>query len=125
MTTIDSDVRTWVTNLFTIVDHGTPEELADSVAENAVLQFGNADPVVGRDNIRTASREFRQSLAGLQHQVEAAWRFGDTIMAELSVTYHRHDGQTITLPCANAFDLTADGLIQRYQIYMDIAPVFA
>ena len=125
MTTVEKDTYTWVKKLFAIVDHGTPEELAQYFADDGVLRFGNADPVVGREDIRETSRQFRQSLAGLAHEVLSAWRFEDTIMTELSVTYHRHDGQTLTLPCANAFDLTADGLIARYQIYMDIAPVFA
>jgi len=125
MTTVENDTNTWVKNLFAIVDNGTPEELAQYFAEDGVLRFGNAEPVQGRDNVREASRQFRQSLAGLQHEVLSAWRFDNTIMTELLVTYHRHDGQTLVLPCANAFDLTADGLIERYQIYMDIAPVFA
>jgi ketosteroid isomerase-like protein len=124
MTTVAKDTNTWVKNLFAIVDNGTPEELAQYFADDGVLRFGNAEPVVGRENIREASRQFRLSLAGLEHEVLSAWRFDDTIMTELSVTYHRHDGQTLVLPCANAFDLTADGLIARYQIYMDIAPVF-
>jgi len=125
MTTVEKDTKTWVKNLFAIVDHGTPEELAQYFADDGILRFGNADPVVGRENIRETSRQFRRSLAGLEHEVLSAWRFEDTIMTELSVTYHRHDGQILTLPCANAFDLTVDGLIARYQIYMDIAPVFA
>jgi len=29
------------------------------------------------------------------------------------------------LPCTNIFDLTGDGLISRYQIFMDMTPVFA
>jgi ketosteroid isomerase-like protein len=125
MKTIDTDVHTWVKDLFAIVDDGTPEEFADRVTDDAVLKFGNADPVVGRDNIREASRSFRSSLAGLHHEIQSAWRVDDLVMAELAVTYRRHDGQVLTLPCANAFELAEDGLIRRYQIYMDIAPVFA
>jgi ketosteroid isomerase-like protein len=125
MTNVNNDTNTWVKNLFAIVDQGTPEELAQRFADDGVLRFGNAELVVGRDNIRESARQFRQSLAGLEHEVLWACRFDDTIMAELSVTYHRHDGQTLVLPCANAFELTADGLIERYQIYMDVAPVFA
>ena len=124
MKTVDSDL-TWAKALFAIVDDGTPEEFAALLTEDAVLRFGNADPVSGRDNIRQMSKEFRESLAGLHHDVLSAGRIGDTVMAELAVTYVRHDGQTVTLPCANAFDVTDDGLIKRYQIYMDIAPVFA
>jgi ketosteroid isomerase-like protein len=125
MTALDNDVTTWVRNLFAVVDNGTPEQLAEYLTEDAVLRFGNGDPVAGRDNIREASREFQKSLGGLHHDVLSAGRIGDTVMVELAVTYHRHDGQTLTLPCANAFELDADGLIRRYQIYMDIAPVFS
>jgi hypothetical protein len=83
------------------------------------------NPVSGRDNIRQSSIECRASLAGLEHQVVRAWRVDDTIIAQLLVTYRCHDGTTLTLPCANIFDLNSDGLIRRYQIFMDVNPVFA
>jgi len=37
----------------------------------------------------------------------------------------RHDGGKVVLPCANIFDLTDDGLISKYQVFMDMTPVFA
>jgi hypothetical protein len=42
----------------------------------------------------------------------------------LRVTYERHDGRKVVLPCTNIFELTPDGLISRYQIFMDMSPVF-
>ena len=40
----------------------------------------------------------------------------------MTVTYMRHDGSTISLPCCNVFRMRA-GLVSHYSVYMDITPV--
>jgi len=47
------------------------------------------------------------------------------VIAELRVTYVRHNGVKVVLPCTNIFDLSTDGLISKYQIFMNMTPVFA
>jgi len=72
-----------------------------------------------------ASREFSASLAGLHHEITHLWETEPgTLVAELLVTYRRHDGTELTLPCCNIFRLR-DGLVDDYRIYMDINPVTA
>jgi hypothetical protein len=115
----------WAADLFAIVDSGTPAEMASRMSPGGTLTFGNAEPVSGRESIQEVSAGFRASIVSLEHEILRAWRVDDTVMTELSVTYHRHDGQRVTVPCANIFDLDRDGLITSYQIFMDVNPVFA
>lgn len=95
------------------------------MAPDGVLVSVNDDPVAGRDGVRAAVRWFGQAIAGIGHEIVRAWRIGDTVIVELRVTYTRHDGGELVLPCTNIFDLAGPGLIARYQIFMDMTPVFA
>jgi hypothetical protein len=40
------------------------------------------------------------------------------------VTYTRHDGNTVVLPAVNILQIQ-DDLVTDYQIYVDLAPVYA
>jgi hypothetical protein len=52
------------------------------------------------------------------------WEFGDTVVVQIDVEYLRKDGKTVTVP--NADILIYDGdLVRDWQIYIDVAPVFA
>ena len=52
------------------------------------------------------------------------WEFGDTTIVQIDVEYTRKDGKTVTVP--NADILTYDGdLVRDWQIYIDVAPVYA
>jgi hypothetical protein len=52
------------------------------------------------------------------------WELGDTVIAQIDAEYRRKDGKTVTVP--NADILTYDGeLVRDWQIYIDLAPVFA
>lgn len=115
----------WAETLFELVDRFDADAVAARMAPDGVLISVNNDPVVGRDGMRDAVRGFEQAVTSISHEVLRAWRTGDTVITELRVTYVRHDGREVVLPCANIFDLTDEGLISRYQIFMDMTPVFA
>jgi hypothetical protein len=120
-----TDPRGWAETLFQLVDRFDADALAARMAPDGVLISVNNDPVVGRDGMRAAVHAFEQAVTSISHQVLRAWRADDTVITELQVTYIRHDGRKVVLPCTNIFDLTDDGLISRYQIFMDMTPVFA
>src|SRR5207249_6548157 len=66
-------------------------------------------------------------VPGISHDLTTVWTVHDpdpAVICEMSVTYERHDGSRLTLPCLNVFRLR-DGRIADYRIYMDINPVFA
>ena len=46
------------------------------------------------------------------------------MICEMQVTYERHDGTRLTLPCLNVFRFR-EGRIADYRVYMDLNPVFA
>ncbi len=120
-----TDPHAWAESLFELVDRFDADAIAARMAPYGALISVNDDPVVGRDGVRDAVHRFEQAVTSIRHEVLRAWRTDDTVIAELRVTYVRHDGGKIVLPCTNIFDLTDDGLISRYQIFMDMTPVFA
>ena len=119
------DARGWAEPLFELVDRFDGDGLAARMAPDGVLVSVNDDPVVGRDGLRGAVRNFQQAVTSISHEVVRAWQAETTIVTQLRVTYVRLDGRKVVLPCTNIFDLTDDGLISRYQIFMDMTPVFA
>ncbi|MBD8605448.1 nuclear transport factor 2 family protein [Aeromicrobium sp. CFBP 8757] len=125
-TTIEAqDATAWVKDLFALVDVGDSEALIARMAPEASMRFGNADAVSGHAEMLAGSQAFHSSITAISHAIVHAVRLGSVILTELEVTYTRLDGQVLTLPCTNVFELDGEGLITRYQIFMDIAPVYA
>lgn len=124
--TSSSEVDRFIRDLFAAVDAGDAERVGGFVTEGVRFRFGSAEPLTGRANLVAASRQFAASIAGLHHEITDLWQPAPgTVVAELQVTYHRHDGVELTLPCCNIFRLSGDGLVDDYRIYMDVNPVFA
>jgi ketosteroid isomerase-like protein len=114
-----------VRRLFAAIDTLEPAAPLEHVADEIVFRFGNADPVVGKRDFADAGVQFFGSLAAIRHDMLSIWEpEDDVVVTEMDVTYGRHDGSTVKLPCCNVFRLR-DGLIATYTIYMDIGPVFA
>jgi hypothetical protein len=91
---------------------------------DVVFRFGNADPVTGREAVREAVVGFWSTIDGLTHHIRNVWEFGDTTIVQIDVEYRRRDGKSVTLP--NADILIHDGeMVRDWQIYIDVAPVFA
>lgn len=105
-------------------ESNSADEFASIFTEDAVYQFGNADPIIGRSGIRDSSVVFRQKVKAVAHNIKSIWETGDTAICEMDVTYTRHDGKVFTLPCTDVIRMEGD-LIRQLNIYMDITPVFA
>jgi len=115
--------RALLDRLFGAIDSRSTDEFLACIAPEASFRFGSAPEVEGHDGIRTAVEGFFRSIAALSHRVDRAIADGETLVCEGEVTYTRRDGSEVTLPFANILDL-ADGLISRYRIYIDIAPLY-
>jgi ketosteroid isomerase-like protein len=114
-----------VRRLFGAIDTLEPTAPLEHVADEIVFRFGNAEPVVGKGDFAAAGVQFFGSLAAIRHDIRSIWEpEADVVITEMDVTYGRHDGSTVTLPCCNVFRVR-DGLIATYTIYMDIGPVYA
>jgi len=124
--TSSSDVDQFIRELFAAVDAGDAERVGSFVTDGVRFWFGSAESLTGRAALVAASRQFSASIAGLNHEITDLWQpEPGTVVAELRVTYRRHEGVELTLPCCNIFRLSSDGLVDDYRIYMDVNPVFA
>ena len=110
--------------IFADIDAFDPDKFVAHLTQDAVFRFGNADPVVGRAAVREAVAGFFSTIDGLTHHVLDSWDVGDTTIVRIDVEYRRKDGKSVTLP--NADILTFDGdLVRNWQIYIDLAPLYA
>jgi len=112
------DARTFVEDLYRSVDAKDPETFAGFLTDGASFRFANAEPVVGKDNVREAVTGFFSMIAGLAHTIDNVWAQGDDLICNGRVTYERHDGTELSAPFATIFKLE-DGKIADYLIYVD------
>jgi ketosteroid isomerase-like protein len=110
--------------IFDDIDSFDPDKFVAHLTDDVVFRFGNGEPAVGRAAVREAVAGFFTTIDGLTHQVLNVWDIGDTSIAQIDIEYLRKDGKRVTVP--NADILTFDGdLVRNWQIYIDLAPVFA
>jgi ketosteroid isomerase-like protein len=113
-----------VAAIFAAIDSFDPERFVARLTPEAKFRFANADPVTGRAAIKEAVTGFFATIGGLTHHIKNVWEFGDTVIAQIDVEYLRKDGKSVTVP--NADILIFDGdLVRDWQIYIDVAPVYA
>lgn len=113
-----------VASIFADIDAFDPDKFVAHLTPDATFRFGNADPVVGRAAVREAVAGFFATIDGLTHHILSAYESGDTSIAKIDVEYFRKDGKSVIIP--NADILVFDGdLVRDWQIYIDLAPVFA
>ncbi len=110
--------------LFDAIDGMDPEKFVTFLSEDAVFKFGNAPEVKGRAGIMEAVAGFFSSIKGISHLILQTWEKEGSIAIQGEVTYKRLDGNAITLPFTNVFEMK-NNLINRYLIYIDIAPLYA
>jgi len=101
----------------------TADEFASYFTEDAYFRFANAPAVMGRNAIHESSIAFRQKLKSVTHDIKSIWEMGDVVVCEMEVTYTRHDGKIVTLPCTDIIRMNGE-LFSDLRVYMDISPVF-
>jgi ketosteroid isomerase-like protein len=113
-----------IATVFADIDAFDPDRFVAHLTPDVVFRFGNADPVTGRAAVKEAVSGFFSTIDGLTHQIKNAWEVGDTVIVQIDVEYRRQDGKTVIVP--NADILVYDGdLVRDWQIYIDVAPVYA
>jgi ketosteroid isomerase-like protein len=111
--------------MFDDIDRMDAEAWASYLAPDAVMRFGNADPVHGRDGCRDALAAFYGQIRGLSHDVIEQWEHGEATIVEANVTYTRSDDREVTVPVVTIYRTNREDLIADYRVYIDLAPVFA
>jgi ketosteroid isomerase-like protein len=112
-------------DLFAMVDSMDVATITTLFAEDARVVFGNGQPFVGIEAIRTGLTAFFDTIAGLRHEIVKEYNVGDDTIVELKVTYDRKDGQRVTIPCVTIFHVDAVGKIDAYRVYFDVTPIYA
>ena len=112
-------------NVFATVDSMDVDTITPLFAADSRVVFGNGQPLVGIDEIRTGITAFFDTIAGLRHEIVNEWNLGDDAIVEFKVTYDRKDGQQVTIPCVTIFHTDAAGKIDAYRVYFDVAPIYA
>jgi ketosteroid isomerase-like protein len=112
-------------DLFAVVDSMDVATIATLFAEDARVVFGNGQPFVGMEAIRTGLIAFFDTIAGLRHEIVKEYSVAYDTIVEFKVTYDRKDGQRVTIPCATIFHFDAAGKIDTYRVYFDVTPIYA
>ncbi|HUC56478.1 MAG TPA: nuclear transport factor 2 family protein [Streptosporangiaceae bacterium] len=110
--------------IFADIDAFDPDKFVAHLTEDVTFRFGNAEPVHGRAAVKEAVTGFFTMIAGLTHHILNVWDTGDVTVAQIDVEYVRHDGKHVTVPNADILVFEGD-LVSNWQIYIDLAPVFA
>jgi hypothetical protein len=112
-------------NVFAMTDAMDVGAVVGLFATDARVVFGNGQPMVGVNEIRTGTIAFYDTIAGLHHAIVNEWTFGNDTIVELKVTYDRKDGQQVTIPCVTIFHTDTADKIDDYRVYFDVAPIYA
>ena len=112
-------------SMFADIDRMDAHAWASYLAPDAVMRFGNADPVHGRESCREALSAFYAQIDGLRHDVVEQWEHGPATIVEAICTYTRTDGHEVAVPVVTIYRTNPAGLISDYRVYIDLAPVFA
>ena len=113
-----------IDGLFRAIDGKDVEGLLAHLTPEATQRFGNQEPLRGHQEIGDANAAFFSSVASLSHEVTGLWEWDDTVVVRIDATYVRLDGRAVTLPAVSIMR-ESDGLIADYQVFVDMAPVFA
>jgi limonene-1,2-epoxide hydrolase len=111
-------------DLFKDIDSMEPDAFTRHLADDVRFTFGNAETVVGRDNVRDVWAGFCEGIDGVHHDVIEQIESGPATVVESTVTYTRKDASTVSLPVVTIYRGEGD-LIEDYRIFMDVAPLFA
>src|SRR5258705_6381749 len=110
-------------SLFAVVDAMNVATVVSLFAEHGRVVFGNGQPLIGTEEIRTGVAAFFDTIAGQHHDVVNEWNVGDDNVIELKVTYDRKDGQQVTIPVVTIYHTDGAGKIDDYRVYFDSAPI--
>jgi hypothetical protein len=90
--------------------------------DTPMYQFANGEPCLSKNAIFDSVEAFFSAVEALYHDIRNIWEDGDVVFVEMDVTYWRHDGSSITLPCSDIFRFNGNQ-IEELRIYMDANPV--
>jgi ketosteroid isomerase-like protein len=124
MTEQTTSRRQMIVELFRAIDAKDVAGLLGHLAPDATQRFANGEPLRGHEQIGAANAAFFSTIDSLRHEITELWEFDDTVIVRISATYTRLDGVAVTVPAVSIIK-EADSLIVEYEVFVDMAPVFA
>lgn len=94
----------------------------DFFTDETRFRMGNADVVIGKDQIMAWVGQYLGSVAGMRHEVLEEFYGEDTAALRVDVTYTMRSGSSFTLPAITRTRIRGDKVVE-YLIYMDPSPV--
>jgi ketosteroid isomerase-like protein len=121
---ITSPRRQMVIDLFRAIDSKNIDGLLAHMTPEATQRFANQEPLRGHEQIRAGNAAFFSAIDTLSHEITGLWEWDGTVVVRINATYTRLDGLAVTIPAVTIFR-ESDGLIGEYEVFADMAPVFA
>jgi ketosteroid isomerase-like protein len=112
-------------NLFEDIDTKDADRWAVHLADDAVMRFGNGEPVRGREACRDALAAFWDTIEGVRHDPVRQWETDTATIVEAMITYTLPGGRQVTVPGVTIYRTDDDGLIDDYRVFIDLAPLSA
>lgn len=109
--------------LFAAIDAKDTEAFVSFLTPSGSFRFGNAEPVVGIENVHAAVSGFFASIKGLNHEIASLTEANGVVMSHGFVTYTRHNDTTLRVPFCNVFNMDKDK-IQDYLIFVDASHLY-
>lgn len=89
------------------------------------LWFANAEPLFGREAIRTAFKGFVDTWAKETHTLVELWELpGGVVIFELDVAFRMHDGVELGVRGASVSRVAGEQFLYQ-RTYVDMGPVWA
>jgi hypothetical protein len=120
---ITKEYKMKINELFTSIDKMDSKKFISFLTEDVIFKFGNFPESVGKEEIKKSVDNFFSTISDLSHKIEYEWKIDDILITEGIVTYTRKNNSKISIPFVNVFRLQ-NNLIKKYQIYIDINPLY-
>lgn len=112
-----------INGLFEAIDRMDTENFVSFINEDGTLIFGNGPEINGRTNIFDTIDGFFKSIKAIKHDVIKSIFAENELVVYGTSHYTRHDDSNLSTPFCNVFQLK-NGLIQKYQIYIDLSQLY-
>lgn len=110
----------WIKQTFDALDDGDPEGFCEHLTSDCTFIYANLDPVEGRDAVRDFVANFIESVETTDHTIDEFVQSPGRVLVRGTVEYTRHDGSSLEVPFADAFEVNDEG-IETYQVYVDVS----
>lgn len=114
----------WLENLFRTIDARDAAGFAEFFTLDGWFVYGALPPVQGRENIKEFADAFFKTLTNLEHKITKFLETQDMLYIHFDSTYFYPNGKSTEISGLNALEIEG-GLISRYVVYMDLAPLMA